>query len=49
MFLDPVDKKEVLTTINQCRNKTSEDHNNISMNLVEKYRQLCDSTLYLYL
>ena len=35
MFWDPVDEKEVLTTINQCKNKTFEDHHNISMNVVK--------------
>ena len=35
MFLEPVDDQEVLTLIKQCKNKTSEDYNNISMNTVK--------------
>ena len=35
MFLEPVDDEQVLTLIKQCKNKTSEDYNNISMNIVK--------------
>ena len=39
MFLDPVNEQEVLETVNQCKGKSSEDCNNISMNIVKSIAQ----------
>ena len=39
MFLEPVLKKEVLTTINQCKNKYSKDFNDISINIIKNKAQ----------
>ena len=39
MFLEPVDIHEILTTIDQCKNKRSEDYNNLSMNVIKGISQ----------
>ena len=36
MFLLPVDEKEVLRTVNDCKSKTSEDSDNLSMKFVKE-------------
>ena len=36
MYLTPVSEEEILTTVNQCKNKMSEDVNSLSMNVIKR-------------
>jgi hypothetical protein len=35
MFLNPVDEQEVINTVNECKNKTSEDYDSLSMKTIK--------------
>ena len=36
MFLKPVEEKEIIDTVNECKNKTSTDNHEIDMKIVKK-------------
>ena len=35
MYLTPVTESEIFNTVNQCKNKTSEDANSLSMKIIK--------------